>query len=178
MDSAVASATSGPTPLRYRVDGMDCPSCASKIETALKRLGGGEGILVNYHSQTLALRLDEASTPRAAIENQIRSLGHDVSLLEAPSFSPISNPAAAQSASDAAAGVKPWWRTRKAVPLLAIGALLILGYLLGQVLPEVGGWPELPAALLGLWFAWGRAVALARAGSPFSIEMLMSIATV
>jgi Cd2+/Zn2+-exporting ATPase len=64
------------------------------------------------------------------------------------------------------------------VPLLAIGALLILGYLLGQVLPEVGGWPELPAALLGLWFAGGRAVALARAGSPFSIEMLMSIATV
>jgi Cd2+/Zn2+-exporting ATPase len=178
MDSAVASATSGPTPLRYRVDGMDCPSCASKIETALKRLGGGEGILVNYHSQTLALRLDEASTPRAAIENQIRSLGYDVSLLEAPSFSPISDPAAAQSASDAAAGVKPWWRTRKAVPLLAIGALLILGYLLGQVLPEVGGWPELPAALLGLWFAGGRAVALARAGSPFSIEMLMSIATV
>jgi Cd2+/Zn2+-exporting ATPase len=178
MDSAVASATSGPTPLRYRVDGMDCPSCASKIETALKRLGGGEGILVNYQSQTLALRLDEASTPRAAIENQIRSLGYDVSLLEAPSFSPISDPAAAQSASDAAAGVKPWWRTRKAVPLLAIGALLILGYLLGQVLPEVGGWPELPAALLGLWFAGGRAVALARAGSPFSIEMLMSIATV
>ncbi|MEA2732799.1 MAG: Zn2+/Cd2+-exporting ATPase [Acetobacteraceae bacterium] len=178
MDSAVASATSGPTPLRYRVDGMDCPSCASKIETALKRLGGGEGILVNYQSQTLALRLDEASTPRAAIENQIRSLGYDVSLLEAPSFSPISDPAAAQSASDAAAGVEPWWRTRKAVPLLAIGALLILGYLLGQVLPEVGGWPELPAALLGLWFAGGRAVALARAGSPFSIEMLMSIATV
>jgi Cd2+/Zn2+-exporting ATPase len=178
MDSAVASATSGPTPLRYRVDGMDCPSCGSKIETALKRLGGGEGILVNYHSQTLALRLDEASTPRAAIENQIRSLGYDVSLLEAPSFSPISDPAAAQSASDAAAGVETWWRTRKAVPLLAIGALLILGYLLGQVLPEVGGWPELPAALLGLWFAGGRAVALARAGSPFSIEMLMSIATV
>jgi Zn2+/Cd2+-exporting ATPase len=178
MDSAVASATSGPTPLRYRVDGMDCPSCASKIETALKRLGGGEGILVNYQSQTLALRLDEASTPRAAIESQIRSLGYDVSLLEAPSFSPISDPAAEQSASDAAAGVKPWWRTRKAVPLLAIGALLILGYLLGQVLPEVGGWPELPAALLGLWFAGGRAVALARAGSPFSIEMLMSIATV
>ena len=178
MDVAVASAAPGHTALRYRIGGMDCPSCASKIETALKRLGGAEGILVNYHSQTLALRLDEAATPRTAVEDRIRSLGYDVSPLEFLSFPPTAGSAAAETASDVAPGGEPWWRTRKARPLLAIGTLLILGYLTGQFLPDLGGWTPVPAALLGLWFAGGRGVALARAGSPFSIEMLMSIATV
>jgi Zn2+/Cd2+-exporting ATPase len=41
--------------MRYRVGGMDCPSCASKIETALSRLGGTDGVRVNYQTQTLAL---------------------------------------------------------------------------------------------------------------------------
>ncbi len=36
----------------------------------------------------------------------------------------------------------------------------------------------LPAALFGLWVFGRRAIALARAGSPFSIQMLMSVATV
>ena len=30
--------------LRYHVEGMDCPSCASKIETAVGRFGGAEDI--------------------------------------------------------------------------------------------------------------------------------------
>jgi Cd2+/Zn2+-exporting ATPase len=176
MDTAVASAALGHTALRYRVGGMDCPSCAGKIETAIKRLGGAEGILVNYHSQTLAFRLDEATTPRAVVEGQIRSLGYDVSPLEFPSFPPTAE--VAETASNAAPVGEHWWRARTVRPLLAIGTLLIVGYVLGRLVPEVSGWAELPAALLGLWFAGGRAVTLARAGSPFSIEMLMSVATV
>ncbi|WP_456316826.1 heavy-metal-associated domain-containing protein [Teichococcus aestuarii] len=38
--------------LRYHVEGMDCPSCASKIETAVGRFGGAEDIRVNYHSRS------------------------------------------------------------------------------------------------------------------------------
>jgi hypothetical protein len=38
MDNAVELAAPGSTTLRYRVGGMDCPSCAGKIETALRRL--------------------------------------------------------------------------------------------------------------------------------------------
>ncbi len=177
MDTVVASAP-GRTALRYRVGGMDCPSCAGKIETALKRLGGAEGIRVNYHSQTLAFRLDEATTSRLAVEAQIRSLGYEVGAIDGPSIVPDTGENLSDTAPEAGVAGRPWWRTRKARPLLAIGGLLVLGYLVAWLVPDVGGWAELPAALLGLWSAGRRAVALARAGSPFSIEMLMSIATV
>ena len=46
--------------MHYRIGGMDCPSCASKIETALIRLGGTDGVRVNYQTQTVTLCLDEA----------------------------------------------------------------------------------------------------------------------
>jgi len=177
MDTAVAAAPRRTT-LRYRVGGMDCPSCAGKIETALKRLGGTEGIRVNYHSQTLAFRLDEVTTPRTAIEAQIRSLGYDVSVLGGPSLLSDVGQSLPDIPPNAGAAGPSWWRTRKARQLLAIGSLLVLGYLMGWLVPGVGGWAELPAALLGLWSAARRAIALARAGSPFSIETLMSIATV
>ncbi len=177
MDTAVAPAP-GRTTFRYRVHGMDCPSCAGKIETALKRFGGTEGIRVNYHSQTLAFRLDEATTPRTAIEAQIRSLGYDVSVIGGASLVSDAGESLPDIPPDAGAAGQFWWRTRKSRPLLAIGGLLVLGFLVGWLVPGVGGWAELPAALLGLWSAGRRAIALARAGSPFSIETLMSIATV
>ncbi len=177
MDTAVATALER-TALRYRVGGMDCPSCAGKIETALKRLGGAEGIRVNYHSQTLAFRLDEATTAREAVESQIRSLGYEVRAIDGPFLTSATGEGSVADTPDLARARQPWWRTRKARPLLAIGGLLVLGYLVRWVVPETGGWAELPAALFGLWSAGRRAVVLAGAGSPFSIEMLMSVATV
>ena len=70
--------------LRYRVEGMDCPSCASKIETAVGRMTGTGDIRVNYGTQVLAFKLDEAATPRAAIEDQVRKLGYGIAPVEAP----------------------------------------------------------------------------------------------
>jgi cation transport ATPase len=52
--------------LRYRVDGMDCPSCAAKIEKAVGRFDGVGDIRVNYGRQVLAFSLDEKLTARSA----------------------------------------------------------------------------------------------------------------
>jgi Cd2+/Zn2+-exporting ATPase len=165
--------TASPGALRYRVEGMDCPSCASKIETGLLHFGGASDIVVNYQSQTLALRLDEAKTPRQAVEERVRSLGFAIR----PAFDPrAAGVAAATNETEAQEG--RWWQTRKARFLLAVGALLAAGFALDMAVPALGGWATLPAAVLGLWAAAPRALALARAGSPFSIEMLMCVATV
>ena len=174
MDAAANIATRYKTALHYRVGGMDCPSCAGKIETAVKRLGGIERIQVDYHSQILRLRLDEQVTSRTAVEGRIRSLGYEVAAAVAPTLSMgnVSSPDIPATTEQA------WWRTRKIRPLLTIGSLLALGAMVEPFLPAIGGWTELPAAIVGLWSASRRAIALARAGSPFSIEMLMSVAAI
>jgi Cd2+/Zn2+-exporting ATPase len=153
---------------------MDCPSCASKIETAMRRLDGVDGVRVNYHSQVLAFRLDEAVTPRLTIEEKVRSLGYGVRPVEA--LQVIGSTVAVSEFVEAKE--VPWWQGGKARLALAIGLLVLLGAAVSRTLPSVGAYAEAPAALLGLWFFGGHAIRLAQAGSPFSIEMLMSIATV
>jgi Cd2+/Zn2+-exporting ATPase len=163
--------------LRYRVEGMDCPSCAAKIETAVGRVEGTGDIRVNYGTQVLAFRLDEAATPRAAVEEQVRRLGYGIAPVEAPRVVPGEAGAAVESGERGSAQ-QPWWRGAKAHLAAAIGALTAAGFTASLAAPSLEHWAYLPAALLGLAFFGRKAVAAARAGSPFSIEMLMSIATV
>lgn len=49
----------GAQTLRYRVEGMDCASCAAKIENALARIDGVTDVQVNYAAERLTLRLVE-----------------------------------------------------------------------------------------------------------------------
>jgi Cd2+/Zn2+-exporting ATPase len=160
--------------LRYRVEGMDCPSCAGKIEAAVTRLGGASEVKVNYHRQTLALRLDEGRTPRAALEEQVCRLGYGIAPAEAPQVIP------GVEARSATMQVVPRWRValrdRKARLAIAIGLLLAAGFVASLAIPLVDHWAFLPAALLGLVFFGRKAIAAARSGSPFSIEVLMSVA--
>lgn len=71
---------SAPQDTRAQVS-MDCSSCALKIEEAVQQLHGTEDIQVNYKAQVLELRLDEATTPRTTVEEQIRKLGYGVAPL-------------------------------------------------------------------------------------------------
>jgi Cd2+/Zn2+-exporting ATPase len=64
------------TPLTLRIEGMDCASCAAKIETAVKRLPGVSEVEVNYGRHAMSLALDEDRTPRAAVQSKISALGY------------------------------------------------------------------------------------------------------
>ncbi|MBC9175998.1 cadmium-translocating P-type ATPase [Roseomonas ludipueritiae] len=163
--------------LRYHVEGMDCPSCASKIETAVGRFDGAEDIRVNYHSQVLAFRLDEAATPRSSVEEQIRKLGYGVAPVEAPRVVE-GGPGAAAGDLGFVRPRQPWWKGKKARLAATIGVLMVAGFAVSLAVPALDHWVYLPAALLGLVYFGRKAIAAAGAGSPFSIEMLMSIATV
>ena len=166
--------------LRYRVKGMDCPSCAAKIETAVTRLPGVGDVRVNYTAQVLDLVLDEGATPRAALEERIAGLGYGVASL--PTAADLAH--AHSSGTDILSvedekAEPPAWRSRKGLLAIAIAALFAVGFLLDQAQPAlVGEYAYWPGALLGLAFYGRRAIAAARNGSPFSIEMLMSVATV
>ena len=177
-DGGLAEAGERPrAALRYRVEGMDCPSCGATIETAVARIEGTGDIRVNYGTQTLAFSLDEAATARAVVEGQVRKLGYGIAPLEAPR---VEMDEAGAAALDEVRGNArlPWWRGAKVRLAAIIATLTAAGFAASLVVPALEHWAYLPAALLGLGFFGRKAVAAARAGSPFSIEMLMSIATV
>ncbi|GJD94487.1 heavy metal translocating P-type ATPase [Methylobacterium iners] len=179
---AASQAPSNPVALRYRVKGMDCPSCAGKIETAVWRLPGATSVRVNYNSQVLDLTLDETGTARAVLEERICGLGYGVTPLATAADLARSKAAGFGSPpadEESGRADPPFWRTPKAVLAIAIGVLFALGFLFDRAFPGVAGeYAYWPGALLGLAFYGRRALAAARNGSPFSIEMLMSVATV
>lgn len=157
--------------LRYRVEGMDCGACATKIENALKRLPGTSEIAVNFSAESLVLQLDEDRTPRADVEAKIRSLG----------YTPLSSDgrrAKAVSDVDEDAKDKAWWRTRKGHLVIATGALLALAFAVSAFAPQLSFWSYLVAALIGLVPIARRALAGALSGTIFSIETLMTVAAV
>ena len=172
MTQESLEAVAVPSALRYRVDGMDCPSCASTIEAAVTRLGGASEVRVSYQRQSLALTLDETVTLRSSLEQKVRGLGYGISAPNAPVVE-ISGTGA-----DTVPANRSMLADRKVRLAAAIGILMAAGFLVSVVSPATGHWAYLPPALLGLAFFGRKAFAAARSGIPFSIETLMSVATV
>ena len=60
--------------LCYRVVGMDCASCAAKVETAIRRLSGVSDVFVSVPAETVTV-IHDGTTASAAIASQIAALG-------------------------------------------------------------------------------------------------------
>src|SRR3546814_7628023 len=68
---------------RYRVHGMDCASCAMKIEGAARGVTGVEEVRVSIASQLMSLTAKDASST-AAVERAVTDLGYRPDRLAAP----------------------------------------------------------------------------------------------
>ncbi|NGX97566.1 MAG: cadmium-translocating P-type ATPase [Candidatus Afipia apatlaquensis] len=71
-----------------------------------------------------------------------------------------------------------WWRTSKGLLTIASGSALAAAFLLGKAFPATERWAFLIAMLVGLIPIGRRAISAAFTGTPFSIEMLMTIAAI
>lgn len=74
---------SAPATVRYHVTGMDCPSCAAKIEKAALMVGVEE-VNVSIASQIMRLRLVDSDVRLPEIERAITSLGYRLDRLDRP----------------------------------------------------------------------------------------------
>lgn len=63
---------------RYRVTGMDCPSCAAKIEGATRKIEGVDEVKVSIASQLMTLRVENPSIQLPAVERAVTDLGYQV----------------------------------------------------------------------------------------------------
>lgn len=154
------------SPYRLRIEGMDCASCALKIETAMQRLPGVSDINVSYANETLALQLDEDRTALGTIEQKIRALG----------YTPVIEQAETKGGPPRKRITEAWWKGSKGRLVLLTGALFMLAFAIARILPDWEQWLYSGAALISVIPFARRAVAGAMSGSPFTIETLMTVA--
>lgn len=172
---------------RYRVSGMDCGSCAAKIETALRRVPGIHEVRVSVPAGTVAVSHEEVLDADAVVR-PLAALGYGA----VPADPIAEGPDAAcgggccgsethshsHSHSHGDADEAPWWRGPKARLTMAAGAALAAATMLGLLVPAAEPWAFPLALMVGLVPVARRALAAARAGTPFSIEMLMTVAAI
>ena len=220
---------------RYRVEGMDCASCATKIDTAVRRLHGVEDVSVSVTAGTMTVRHQGDDTLAPAIAKRVTGLGYKIIPLpqsSAPAAKEDENHAcgcghdhhdhqaqghdhkdhdhdhthddhdhgteshehdhaghshAGHEHDAAVAGLHghdhgpttgPWWKSAKGRLTIASGVALAVAWGIGKLVPELDVWIFTAAMLVGLLPIARRAFMAAMVGTPFSIEMLMTIAAV
>jgi len=214
---------------RYRVGGMDCAACATKIDTAVRRVPGVEDVSVSVTAGTMTVRHDGSSDLKA-IEKKVTGLGYSVAPLtgkapvresktdhdhadhdhdhdhghdhdhrghehddhdhEGHDHDHAGHDHADHGHSHGAEEVEglhghdhgpmtgPWWQSKKGRLTILSGLALVVAYVVGHLVPSVAPYAFIIAMLVGLVPIARRAVMAALSGTPFSIEMLMTIAAV
>ncbi|MDX0190387.1 cadmium-translocating P-type ATPase [Sinorhizobium meliloti] len=193
---------------RFRVEGMDCASCAAKIDTAVRRLDGVDEVSVSVTAGTMTVRHQDDASFAPAIQKRVSGLGYNVAPISPrPAAAPEKQPACGcchhDSSADREEAVvaqgtsavadpadeglpghghvftpQPWWKSAKGRLTIASGLALGVAYGVGKLVPGMESWIFTAAMLVGLVPIARRAVMAALAGTPFSIEMLMTIAAV
>ncbi|WP_210483071.1 heavy metal translocating P-type ATPase [Microvirga antarctica] len=171
---------------RYRVSGMDCGACAAKVETAVRRLPGVEDVSVSATAGTMVVRHGADAHLLPAMTSQLRSLGYGLapaSREEAPSHAEAhghdhDHDHTHHHDHDSDTDSRNWWTSTKAQLTIGYGLALALAFVTGWIVPSQHQAAFLVAMAIGLVPIARRAFAAARFGSPFSIEMLMTIAAV
>ncbi|WP_293382062.1 cation transporter [Phenylobacterium sp. SCN 70-31] len=72
----MSSTTAATGSLRYRVTGMDCSSCAEKIQSAVAKLPGVEEARVSIASSMMTVKVDDAARRSPAVEATVTELGY------------------------------------------------------------------------------------------------------
>lgn len=143
------------------IAGMDCPSCAQKIEKAVKQLSDVTQVYVTFATQKLVVGFNQESTARH-IEQAVVNSGFTLSSTGA-------------TASAAESTKPPFWQSENA-RIIGISALMAVGVIVNSA--EISRWIFTITCLLGLLPIIQQAWRLGKSGSPFSIETLMSVAAI
>ncbi|PFG45896.1 Cd2+/Zn2+-exporting ATPase [Vibrio sp. ES.051] len=151
------------SPIRnsWLVSGMDCPSCAQKLEKAITSLQGVSQAKVLFATEKLVVDFDDHKLT-SAIEHTAQQTGFPLSSLGAP------------KPNTAAKG----WRgiVKNNIQILSISGAMAVAAAISKIDPQISAWLFTLTCLFGLYPIAMKAIKLARSGTPFAIETLMSVA--
>ncbi len=164
---------------KFKITGMDCASCAQKIEKAVARVPGASGVKVGLTSESLTVTLAEPER-RAEVTAAVKSLGYGIGEAPTPGGAPaVDSGHAGHDHGDHAKPIEgKWWQSPKGQLVLTAGGLIAMAYLASLIAPAAAFYVFLAACVAGAIPVVKRAVMAARLGSVFTIEMLMTIAVV
>ncbi len=146
----------------WQVLGMDCPSCARKIETAVSRVNGVQQARVLFATEKLVVDLAPGLSPDP-VTAAVLAAGFQLKGESSSKQEPSRERGPLQTL------LSKYWQ-----PLSLAGLMLVAALLPGNI-----GQPLFTLATLwGLWPISRKAWALTKSGSPFAIETLMTVAAV
>jgi Zn2+/Cd2+-exporting ATPase len=179
---------------RFKIAGMDCAACVSKIEKAVGRINGVSDVKVGLTSETLTATLSREGG-REQILEAVNGLGYKIKSFDKAEdvnkhHDPDGHDHDAEKhhdgdghdhGDDHSDHGKPiegaWWLSERGKIVLATAALIGLGYLLKFYNGGVGETATfLIACIVGTYGVAKHAFAAMRVGSFFNIEALMTIA--
>ncbi|NTX80934.1 zinc/cadmium/mercury/lead-transporting ATPase [Serratia proteamaculans] len=158
-DRLAAAPLSGSQRYSWKVTGMDCPSCAKKIENAVTALPGVDNARVLFATEKLVV--DAQSDISLRIQDAVKQAGFT---LLGTQTTQADQPKAS--------------RLGEFGPLLLLTTLMIVSWALSMVNPELSRIAFIATTLVGLAPVATKAVRLIRSGTPFAIETLMSVAAI
>ncbi|MBO9482845.1 zinc/cadmium/mercury/lead-transporting ATPase [Salinisphaera sp. G21_0] len=153
------SSVSDSMQLSWIITGMDCPGCAAKIENAVKGLNGVTQARVTFATERLLVEVENRAGISDDIFKTLKELGFSVK-----------DDAVSETAADSV--LKKYWR------IISLALFMLVAVLIQGTFPVAGNVFFYLATLWGLYPVATKAWQLARSGSPFSIETLMSIAAI
>lgn len=144
-------------PFRWRVVGMDCSSCARKVENAVLQVPGVEQVQVVFSTQKLLV--NGSGDLHHAIEQAVNGAGYTLQNENQPSLSHSLIPL----------------RQYGFIAMLTV--LMVASWGISSVQHSGGRVAFILTALMGLFPVARQAWRLLRSGSWFAIESLMTVAT-
>ncbi|WP_391087899.1 zinc/cadmium/mercury/lead-transporting ATPase [Vibrio sp. NH-UV-68] len=160
-DEESESSRAGLLTYRWKIEGMDCPSCARKVETAVTRVEGVISAKVLFATEKLIIE-----TEHADVVTQVESAIIDSGFSFATNQQPQSTPSASR------------WPSviKHNTQILAIALAMIIAAIMQPISPQLSHGLFVFTCLAGLYPIGRKAITLAKSGTPFSIETLMSVA--
>ncbi|QPE17003.1 zinc/cadmium/mercury/lead-transporting ATPase [Providencia rettgeri] len=143
------------------IRGMDCPSCANKIETAVGQISEVKQAKVLFATEKLVV--DANTDISAAVRSTVEAAGYE--LLEV-------------TGNSAAAIAPPQSLLSEAKPVIILAILMAISWGIESFSPKIGNIAFILTTLFGLYPIARKSLRLIRTGSPFAIETLMTVAAV
>ncbi len=140
------------------VNGMDCPSCARKIETAVSKIPEVKQAKVLFATEKLVVDAD--TDIRSAVIQAVNQAGFA-----------LRNSDSSQKAAKSS-------RWKEFAPIITLSLMMLISWGISHINPSFGRIAFIITTVIGLVPIVTKAWQLIRSGTPFAIETLMSVAAI